>query len=98
MELLLVALGGCTGMDVVSILRKGHHDVTSLEVTVEADQSPSHPRRLTGVTVTFLIAGPGLEEGVVRRAVELSATKYCSVAATFGAPIPVTWRTSLRAP
>jgi putative redox protein len=82
MELLLMALGGCTGMDVISILRKKQQDVASLEVVVRGTQAAEYPKRYTDVTVEFVVSGRGLGEEAVRRAVDLSMEKYCSVKAT----------------
>jgi putative redox protein len=83
-ELLLLGLGGCTGMDVIGILRKMRQDVTAYEVRVEADRSEQHPKVLTRITVEHVVRGRGLDAAAVRRAVELSATRYCAVSAMLG--------------
>jgi putative redox protein len=82
MELLLIAAGGCSGMDVISILKKKKQAVTGLEINVSGQKSEEYPKKFTGVTLEFNIKGRNIEELAVKRAVELSMTKYCSVKAT----------------
>ena len=77
-QALAFALAGCMGMDVVHILRKGRHDLRGLAVTLIADRAQEDPHRITGVAVRFAVTGPVPDEQV-RRAIELSHTKYCSV-------------------
>ncbi|HLZ25551.1 MAG TPA: OsmC family protein [Ktedonobacterales bacterium] len=84
MELLLVGLGGCTGMDVVSMLRKMRQDVTAYEVHVSGERASEHPKIYTSIHVEHVVHGCGLNPESVRRAVELSATRYCSAAAMLG--------------
>ena len=79
MELLLVSLGGCTGMDVVAILRKMRVPFTGLEIEVEGTRRETPPRIYTRVQVTYRVIGKNLPEDKVKRAVELSWTRYCSV-------------------
>lgn len=82
MELLLTALGGCTGMDVISILGKKQQDVTGFEVQVEGVRADEHPRVYTEIWVKFIVTGHGVDAKAVERAIELSRDKYCGVAAT----------------
>lgn len=77
MQLLLVSLGGCTGMDVLSILRKKCQDVTGFEVQLDAQQAEEHPRVFTHINISYTIRGRGIRSGAVERAIELSETKYC---------------------
>lgn len=84
MEMLLMGLGGCTQFDVVHILTKGRHKVTRCEVELEAERAESDPKVFTRIHVKFIVAGPGLTEKVVGRAVELSAEKYCSASLMLG--------------
>jgi putative redox protein len=81
MELVLVGLAGCTGMDVIDILRKKHQEVTSFEVRVHGDRASDHPRVFNRITVEYLVTGRNLDPTAVDRSVELSVTKYCSVQA-----------------
>ena len=82
MELLLLALGGCTAVDVVSILRKKRAEVTDYRVEVRGERREEHPRKYTRIEVRHIISGRGLTERGVAQAIELSEEKYCSVAAT----------------
>jgi putative redox protein len=81
-ELLLIALGGCTAVDVISILKKKRERVTDYRVEVRGTRRAEHPRAYTRFEVRHIVRGHGLSEKSVARAVELSETKYCSVAAT----------------
>lgn len=89
-ELLVIGLAGCTGMDVISILRKKRQPVTGLEVVVHAEQAPDHPKRFTAMTVEYRVSGPGVDPAAVRRAIELSETTYCSVGLTLRNPVSIT--------
>jgi putative redox protein len=80
MELVLVCLAGCTGMDVISILQKKRQDVTNFEVhVVETERATEHPKIYTRIVLEYIVTGRNVERAAVERAVELSATKYCSV-------------------
>jgi len=82
MELLLLALGGCTAVDVISILEKKRQHVTDYRVEVSGARRDEHPRAFTRMEVRHIVRGRGISEAAVSSAVELSETKYCSVAAT----------------
>ena len=82
MELLLVALGGCTAVDVESILKKKRQKVSDYRVEVRGERRDEHPRAFTRIEVRHVVRGRGVSEAAVASAVELSETKYCSVAAT----------------
>jgi putative redox protein len=79
LELLLVSLGTCTGMDVISILKKKRQIITNYTVNVYANQSTEHPRVYTNILVEHVVEGNSVAPEAVRRAVELSVTKYCPV-------------------
>ena len=96
METLLVALAGCTGMDVISLLRKMRQNVTGYEVRVSGIQADEHPRIYTSVDVEHIVTGVGLEATKVERAVELSATRYCPVSATLSGVGTVRHRATIR--
>ena len=83
MELLLVALGSCTGVDVVSILKKKREDVTGYRVEVRGQRRSEHPRSYQRMELHHIITGHNISERSVAQAIELSEQKYCSVAATF---------------
>lgn len=84
LEMLLVSLGGCTGMDVISILKKMRQDVTGYEVNLDGERATEHPKVFTSIVVEHVVRGRNLSEDAVRKAVELSAQKYCSVGAMLG--------------
>jgi putative redox protein len=81
-ELLLVALGSCTATDVASILSKKRQHVTSYVVEVSGTRRDEYPRRYTAMKVHHILTGRSLSPKAVAHAIELSDTKYCSVAAT----------------
>jgi len=82
MELLLIALGSCTGVDVISILKKKRQKVTDYRIEVSGERREEFPRSYTQLNVKHIVRGRGLSEAAVARAIELSDQKYCSVAAT----------------
>jgi putative redox protein len=84
MEMLLVGLGGCTDMDVVSILRKMRQDVSGYQIRLRGPRATEYPRIFTSITVEHVVRGRALSLEAVKRAVELSATRYCSAAAMLG--------------
>src|SRR5436309_2119284 len=90
MELLLFGLGGCTGMDVISILHKKRQDVTDYRIKIRGTRRADYPMVFTDITVEHIVRGYEIDPGAVRRAVELSATKYCSAAAMLGAVARIT--------
>jgi len=91
MELLAVALGGCTAMDVLSILNKMRQPVEAFSIEVGGERAEEHPRRYTSLEVVYRFKGD-LDEDKVARAIQLSETRYCSVAATLRSGVPITSR------
>src|SRR5689334_14514187 len=81
-EILLVALGSCTAVDVISILIKKRQRVTNYIIEVTGQRRDDFPRKYTSMTVNHILTGTGLSQKAVSQAIELSETKYCSVAAT----------------
>jgi putative redox protein len=81
-ELLPVALAGCTAMDVISILRKKRQHVTRYEVEATGLQRDEHPNAFTRIDLVHVVDGDEIDIEAVRRSIELSATKYCSIGAT----------------
>ena len=84
MELLLVGFGGCSGMDVISILRKKRQNVTGLEMNVKGERADSHPHVYKDIHIEFVVKGKDVDKVAVERALNLSLEKYCSVGATLG--------------
>src|SRR5439155_205778 len=80
-ELLLVGLGGCTGMDVIALLRKMRQDVTAYRVEVHGARRDEHPQIFTEITVVHVVGGRDLDPRSVARAGDLSATRYCPASA-----------------
>ena len=81
MEIILVGLGACSAFDVVSILRKARQAVTDCRVELEAERAEAVPAVFTRIRMVFVVSGKELRESAVRRAVDLSAEKYCSATA-----------------
>ncbi len=89
-ELLLMAFGGCSGMDVISILRKKKQDVTNFEINVNGETPESHPRSFTDIHIEYIVTGRNVSEEAVQRAIELSIGKYCMVGNTIGKAAKIT--------
>ncbi len=81
-ELVLMGLGGCTGMDVISILKKKKQNVTGFELNIVGKRAENHPKKFTEITIEYIVKGRNISEEAVKRSVELSMNKYCSVKAT----------------
>jgi len=85
MEMLLIGLAGCTGFDVVQILKKGREAVTGCEVEVEAERATEDPKVFTKIHIAYRVSGRGLSQAKAERAVTLSKEKYCSASIMLGA-------------
>ncbi len=92
MEMLLLGMAGCTGIDIVSILEKGRHAVTGVEVALEAERAPEPPMVFTRIEVEYRVRGHNLPEKAVERAIELSETKYCSASVMLGKTAEISTR------
>ena len=90
MEMLLLGMGGCTEFDVVHILTKGRHQVDLCEVELVAERADTEPKVFRRIHVHFRVAGPGLTEKAVERAVRMSAEKYWSASIMLGAVAEIT--------
>ena len=84
-ETLLVALGSCTAMDVISITRKKRQAIETYRIHVRGDQRTEYPQVFTEIDVTHEVIGRNISEAAIRRSIELSATKYCPVNAMISA-------------
>jgi putative redox protein len=78
MEMVLMGLGGCTSIDVIDILKKSRQDITDCVTQLTAERATSIPAVFTKIHIHFVVTGRNLKPRQVERAVELSATKYCS--------------------
>lgn len=91
MESVLIALAGCTGMDVVGILRKMRAPLEGLSIGVDGDRAAEHPKVLTRIHLRYRAWGAGLTLEQVRKAVLLSQDRYCSVSAMLRRTAPITY-------
>ncbi|MDH3714551.1 MAG: OsmC family protein [Gammaproteobacteria bacterium] len=98
MEMVLMGLGGCTAIDVVSILHKARQRVTDCRVEVSSERAETVPRVFTRIHVQYVITGHDLSEKSVARAVSLSADKYCSVSRMLAASVEITHDYRIEAP
>jgi len=89
-KLLLVALSGCTGMDVISILKKMHVDIEKCSIEVQGDVAQDHPKRYTAMHVIYKFTGKNLPMDKLEKAVRMSEDTYCGVEALFKLAIHVT--------
>lgn len=90
MEMLLLGMGGCASFDVVSMLKKGKQDLIDCEVNISAQRAESVPRVYTKIHLHFVVSGNDISEKQVKRAVELSAEKYCSASIMLGKTAEIT--------
>jgi putative redox protein len=95
MELLLVGLAGCTGMDVISIMKKKQQRVTSFEVKVHGDRVTEHPKIFNHIEVEYILTGKLLDPEAAKRSVELSETRYCPVMATLRKSVDISTKITL---
>lgn len=89
-SLMLVALGGCTGMDVASIMRKMKIPYDSLEVSVNGVLTETHPKHFEKMHITYVVKGKNIDRSKVEKAVALSQDKYCGVTYSYKAAIEIT--------
>lgn len=92
MELLMVSLGGCTAMDVVSILKKMRTDLESMTISIDSEQASEHPKIFTKINIEYEFTGRNIKEENVKKAIELSQEKYCSVSAMLKEKAEITYR------
>ncbi|MDC9768039.1 OsmC family protein [Proteus mirabilis] len=98
MEMVLIAAGGCSAIDVVSILRKGRRQVTDCEVKLTSKRREEAPRLFTDINLHFIVSGKALTDKIVERAVQLSAEKYCSVSLMLGKAANITHSFEIKDP
>ncbi len=90
MQLVLMGLCGCTGMDVASILKKKRQPFTGLKVKATAERAAEHPRVYTDIHLEFVVKGKDVDPAALERSIELSQTKYCSASAMLGEVVEIT--------
>lgn len=84
MEMLLLGLGGCASIDVISMLRKSRQAITDCVVEIDSERAETEPKVFTKITMHFVVTGKSVESTKVERAVNLSAEKYCSASIMLG--------------
>ncbi len=89
-DMLLTALAGCSGIDVVNILERMRQNVEGIEISVKGQQNPEPPWTWEDIEIHYTIRGSGLKERLVRRAINLSENKYCSIGATISGRARIT--------
>ena len=92
MEVLLVSLAGCTGMDVASILKKKRVNLQGFTIKINAEQAPEHPKIFTKIKIEYNFTGKNIKEENVKKAIELSCEKYCSVTAMLKEKAEITYK------
>ncbi len=96
MELVLLGVGSCTAYDVMHILKKSRQPVRDCVVELTAERAEDVPKVFTHIHIHFIVSGEGLSEGAVRRAVALSAEKYCSASIMLGKSVEISHDFELR--
>ena len=91
MEMVLMSVGGCSSVDVVSILKKTKQDFSSVDVQLTAERAETAPRVFTKINLHFVVTGKNVSEKHLERAVSLSAEKYCSVALMLDKTVKITY-------
>jgi len=90
MELFLISLAGCTGMDVVSLLEKMRVKLDDFKMEVEAERAETHPKVFTKIHIEFLFWGKDIDPAKVEKAIDLSQNKYCSASAMLKKTVDIT--------
>ena len=94
-DVLLSALGSCTGVDIVEILAKRRTPVEGMSISIVGERANAVPARVTKVTLEYRIRGKGIERVHAERAIELAVTKYCSVRDSLDPNLPIEWSLTL---
>lgn len=96
MEMVLMALAACSGVDIALILRKKRLNVRDFEVFVQGERADEHPRVFTKVELEFVFEGENLTQKPLEDAVRLSLDKYCSVAGMVGKTAEISWKVTIK--
>lgn len=89
--LMLLALAGCTGMDIVVMAKKMRVPLTDFSVAVEGDLTEEHPKHFNGMRIVYRFKGDNLDISKLKKAVQLSMESYCGVSAVYKKAMPVSW-------
>lgn len=90
-ELMLASLAGCTGMDVVSILKKMRIEIESFDIEIIADVTEEHPKHYTAMHIIYKLKGKGIDPEKAKKAVDLSQEKYCGVSEAYRKAMTLTY-------
>lgn len=90
MELVLIALGSCSGCDIISILKKKQVQLKGFEIHIDAERSETHPKVFTKIHVNYVFYGEKINPVHVERAIELSAEKYCPISSMLKTSVQIT--------
>ena len=90
-ELMLASLAGCTGMDVVSILKKMRVEPEQFDIEVDAPLSEEHPKHYTSMHITYIFRGQDLDMEKLKKAIDLSQERYCGVSAAYRKGMEITY-------
>ena len=90
MEMLLLGVAGCTMIDVVTTLKKMRQDLTNCETKLSAERADEHPKVFTDIHIQFIVKGQDLDPKKVKKAITLSAEKYCSASIMLGKTASIT--------
>ena len=93
-EVMLSSLGGCTGMDVVSILRKMKTEPSSLQIEIQDERAPEYPKVFTKIHLIYRVEGDVPEENLIK-AIDMSLAKYCPIANTLGGVSEISYEASV---
>lgn len=94
--LMLTALAGCTGMDVVSLFKKMRIDFTDLNIRVEANMTEEHPKHFDEMKIVYEITGNNIDEVKVKKAIDMSMEKYCGVSAVYKKAMPMSYEVLIK--
>ena len=84
MEILLVGLAGCSGMDIIAILRKKRQDITAYEMRIHGERTEEYPRVFVEITIEHIFTGHAVQPEAVKRAIDLTEERYCGASAMLG--------------
>jgi putative redox protein len=90
-ELMIASLAGCTGMDVISILKKMRVEIETFNISIEADMTEEHPKHYTKMHIIYQFKGRDLDMEKLKKAVELSQDRYCGVSAAYKKAMDLTY-------
>ena len=95
-KLLLAAAAGCTGLDVVEVIKKMRIEVSNFDIRIDAEVAEDHPKQYTSLKLIYEFEGKDLPEAKIKRAVQLSFDNYCGVLAMYKSAVPVTYEVIIK--